>query len=805
MTRTLYITICVLIQAASSQMLVAQTVPTKAKIQLLAEVANVVPGQPFEVGLEFVIDDHWHIYWKNGGDAGIPPIVTWELPAGFTIGDLQFPAPTKYVDKAGLVSFIHEDRVMLMAKVTPPSSITESNVTIKGHVKYLVCDKICLRPDADVTLSLPVAKSGSESKPANAEAFSRAHRAQPLTESKYVTASASTTVSKFPVDTTFDLMLNVTIAKGHHIQSNTPFNEAFVKCEVFMEPAGEIFFEAPSYPKPNIHPVPTLGKVSEFAGNIQIEIPGEVYEAPKSYPVRFGGVIKYQVCTDKGRCYAPEALAFSVEVGKPSGSKVGSAITSPTGTTPTDVSPALGSTNVAADSDMPQTFFGLLAFAFLGGLILNIMPCVLPVISIKILSFVQQSKESPRRVVGLGLSFAAGMVISFWALAGLIIALKAFGNEIGWGFQFQSPRFVLIMIAVIFAFGLSLLGVFEITLPGATTTKLSAAQEREGFTGAFMKGVLGTILATPCTAPFLGPALGVAFKSSNTELFAIFTAIGFGMASPFIVLSAFPSWLRFMPRPGAWMEHFKQAMGFMLMGTVVWLMFTLGDQIGAPGLVWTAMFLIALTIACWILGKQTPLTPVGTRLIAWTFALGFAVGGWWLSFEGGWNKKTTVDVFVQDVRDSCLCAYSDAPPNIPQSAWDDGIPWQRWNKGWPERLAAQGYTVYVDYTATWCATCLANKKATLETERVRNFMRDNCVIPIKADFTLENPDILSDLNSFDRSGVPLNIIYPANQPEQPIVMPEQLVGRTTLVVDKLSEAGPSEYCTQTALATSPIQ
>jgi len=240
------------------------------------------------------------------------------------------------------------------------------------------------------------------------------------------------------------------------------------------------------------------------------------------------------------------------------------------------------------------------------------------------------------------------------------------------------------------------------------------------------------------------------------------------------------------------------------MGTVVWLMFTLGDQIGAPGLVWTAMFLIALAIACWILGKQTPMTPVGTRLVAWTFAIGFAVGGWWLSFEGGWNKKTTVDVFVQHVRDACDGVCADGPPIIPQSAWEDGIPWQKWNKGWPERLAAQGYTVYVDYTATWCATCLANKKATLDTERVRNFMRDNCVIPIKADFTLENPDILSDLNSFDRSGVPLNVIYPANQPEQPIVMPEQLVGRTTLVVDKLSEAGPSESCTQTALATPSV-
>ncbi len=800
--RSLYIASLILIQATCSSALWAQTVPTKAKLQLMADVDSVTPGQTFQVGLEFDIDDKWHIYWKNGGDAGIPPKVTWDLPPGFTISQLQFPTPRQYVDKTGLVSIIHEGRVMLLAQVKPPATLSDSTVTLKAHVKYLLCAEVCLRLKADVKFTLPVAKAGSDPKPANVESFARARNALPLTESKYVSVRANTSVSQFRVDTTFDLLLDVAIAKGHHIQSNTPLNKAFVKCEVFMEPAGEIFFDPPTYPKPKIHTLPTLGKISEYEGNFQIRIPGEVYEAPTSYPVRFAGIFKYQACTAKGRCYPPEALAFSVDVGTQSDNKVGTAITP---TKPGDLPPrSTTPTKVVGSSDLPKTFLGLLAFAFLGGLILNIMPCVLPVISIKILSFVQQAKESPRRVVGLGLSFAAGMVMSFWALAVLIIALKAAGNELGWGFQFQSPRFVLVMIAVIFAFGLSLLGVFEITLPGAATTKLSAAQEREGFAGAFMKGVLGTVLATPCTAPFLGPALGVAFRSTNMELFAIFTAIGFGMASPFIILSAFPSWLRFMPKPGAWMEHFKQAMGFMLLGTVVWLMFTLGDQVGAPGLVWTAMFLIFLAIACWILGRQTPMTPVGRRLVAWAFAVGFAVGGWWLSFEGGWNKKTTVEVFVQNVRDACDGVCANGPPSIPRSAWDDGIPWQRWNKGWPQQLAAQGYTVYVDYTATWCATCLANKKATLETKRVRQMMRDNCVIPIKADFTLENPDILTDLNSFDRSGVPLNVIYPANQPDQPIVMPEQLVGRATLVVDRLSEAGPSESCIHTALATPSV-
>jgi len=248
------------------------------------------------------------------------------------------------------------------------------------------------------------------------------------------------------------------------------------------------------------------------------------------------------------------------------------------------------------------------------------------------------------------------------------------------------------------------------------------------------------------------------------------------------------------------MEQFKHLMGFLLMGTVVWLMFTLGAQIGVGGLAWTGSFLVFLGLSCWILGLQTPLTPVPRRLLAWAAALVLAVGGWWFSFERDFGLQHMVD----EVRLAKVCPCAEDIPQLAAESWDQKIPWQHWPKGRPEFLAANGYTVYVDYTAVWCATCQANKAATLESRLVREQMRDQCVIPLKADFTLEDPDILADLHKFGRSGVPLNVIFPAGKPDDPIVMPEQLVGRAALVMDKLAEAGPTMDCTRMTSGTANV-
>ncbi len=790
----------------------------RAKVNLVSSVQAVVPGESFNVGLHFQIDEGWHIYWKNGGDAGTPPRATWTLPSGFTIGELQFPVPVLHIDAGTIVSNILEGEPVLLSRVSTPSALKGQTVTIAGKIKYLVCEKACLREEAEVSLELPVVSSGGKVELDNEKLFSRARKALPRDVSKYVSVSPSVTTQSFDAETKFDLVLNMEVAKGYHIQSNTPSNEAFIACEVFVDPFSEIDFSRPVYPKGKVRQDKVLGKLSEYEGKFTVRVPGEVWEKPKDVPIRFGGILKYQACTNTGKCFAPEAVSFSFTVGEKVGSAQSgealqddthlassdSAVDSGAEETVAAILPAGADESSAtgvANSSTP--FWKWLFWAFLGGLILNVMPCVLPVISIKVLSLVQQAAEEPRRVVKLGLTYCAGVLASFLALAVTMVVLKDAGEAKGWGFQMQDAGFVVIMVSIVFVFGLSLFGVFTITLPGAAMTKLSAAEEREGYLGTFLKGVLSTILATPCTAPFLGAVVGFAYASttSSGRLVALLMVVGLGMASPFILLSINPAWLRFMPKPGAWMEHFKQLMGFLLMGTVVFLMFILGHLIGVDGLIRASAFLVILAVAVWILGLQTPLTSAPRRLSAWCAATMLAVAGWMFAFTG----TSSIPNLVEDYNTSMACVGDTGSPALTDADWGRGkIPWQRWAEGRAKDLASQGYTVYIDYTAVWCATCITNKKAALETTAVRGKMQENCVVPIKADFTSENPAMFSEITDFDRAGVPLNVIYPAGKPNEPIVMPEILVGRTQFVVDKLIAAGPSETCVHTKTASATM-
>ena len=778
--------------------------PAKAKVELLASADALVPGEPIDLGIHFEIADGWHIYWRNSGDSGQPPRVTWSLPDGFTSGELQFPVPQTHVAAGSIVTNIIEGEPTLLATVTPPSALDGDHVTLSGKLRYLVCKETCLMEKADLSVSLPIRKPGDAAKPAHETIFKAARRALPKTASKYLSIDAIASQPTISPGDKFELRVNVDIKPGYHIQSHEPLNASFIKCELFVAPTEDVYFERPVFPKPKIRPVKVLGEVSEFEGKIEIRIPAELDAEAKAGPRAFGGVFRYQACNSKGNCFPPEALAFTHLVGQtdatPAAQVSPGGLTEPVKpltvaatTTPTSAASPMNSTGAdittepTEEDGVPNTLGTLLLFAFIGGLILNIMPCVLPVISIKILSFVQQAGEEPGRVFRLGLTFAAGILVSFEVLALTVVAFKAAGQHLGWGFQFQSPGFIIAMIGIIFVFGLSLFGVFTFTLPGATVTKLSVAEEREGYLGAFLKGVLATILATPCTAPFLGPALGVAFSSPTPRLMATFTAIGLGMAMPYVLLTAKPGWLSLLPRPGMWMEHFKQFMGFILMGTVVWLMYPLGALIGSTGLVWTLAFLAFLGLGAWLIGRQTPATPLARRLGLWTAAVLIVVVGWWNSF----GRASTLSDFMAEARKTRVGSnfYAQLIPS--EDEWKESIPWRPWSSGLAECLASDGHTVYVDFTADWCLTCLANKQATLESEAVRQRMKELCIVPLKADFTQEDPVILEELERFNRSGVPLNVIYPAGRPQDAFALPEQLVGRSQLVLDKLAAAGSS--------------
>jgi thiol:disulfide interchange protein DsbD len=419
--------------------------------------------------------------------------------------------------------------------------------------------------------------------------------------------------------------------------------------------------------------------------------------------------------------------------------------------------------SAAASSAKPvpaRGFLTFLFFGFLGGLILNLMPCVLPVISLKIFGFIQQAGQSRQKILRSGLAFAAGIFAWFVGLGLLLIILKAAGREVTWGgFQFTNPYFVLSLSVIVLVFALNLFGVFEISLPQTATRGLLSWTAGEGEAGSFFQGVFATVLATPCSAPFLGTALGFAFTQSAAIILSMFVAIAAGMSAPYLLLCAQPAWLRFLPKPGPWMAHVKQFMGFLLLATLLFLLYVLGAQRGSDALIWASCFLLIVSIVCWMKGAFiSPLASTWARAIAIiTMAILLALGG--IYFIG--------DKF----RSSRLVTGSQLAGG-----------WQAFT---PERLQeelAEGRSVFVDFTAAWCLTCKFNEASVLESTAVREAFQRRGIVKLKADWTNGDPVITKLLQQFGRPGVPLYVLYPGKSAE-PIVFPELLT--KSIILDKL--------------------
>ncbi len=414
-------------------------------------------------------------------------------------------------------------------------------------------------------------------------------------------------------------------------------------------------------------------------------------------------------------------------------------------------SPATAASASAQVSAQTGGLLKFLLFGFIGGFILNLMPCVLPVISLKIFGFIQHAGDSRGKIFGNGLAFAAGIFGWFLALALLMIGLKAAGHQITWAFQFTNPLFVVVMSAVVLVFALNLFGVFEITLPASATTGLLGWSAREGYAGSFFQGVFATVLATPCTAPFLGSALGFAFAASAGVILLMFGAIAAGMSAPYLLLTAQPAWLRFLPRPGPWMVHVKQFMGFLLIATLLFLLWVLGAERGPEAIVWTSAFLLALSIACWMKGAfLLPGATVLRRTVVLVLLLVLLLGSAWYFIGEKFSATKTVAT------------------SLTKSDW---VPFS------PERLQselAQGHSVFLDFTAAWCITCKYNEASVLESASVREAFERAGVVKMKADWTNADPVITKTLQQFGRVGVPLYVLYSAAAPDRPIVLPELL-------------------------------
>lgn len=425
----------------------------------------------------------------------------------------------------------------------------------------------------------------------------------------------------------------------------------------------------------------------------------------------------------------------------------------------------------------PHDIWFYLGYALVGGFILNFMPCVLPVIAIKIMSFIEQADEAPARVRLLGLTFSSGIILSFLALAAVVLAIRAAGQSVGWGFQFQSPAFVIVMCVIILLLSLSLFGLFYVSF-SAGQEGLDKLAQKEGYVGTFFKGVLATTLSTPCTAPFLGAALGFAFAQPDWVVLGIFFASGLGMSLPYLVFTAFPKLMKFFPKPGMWMEKFKESMGFVLMATVVWLMGVLGNQVGPDGVTWTGFFLVAIAFAAWIVSRFTDLTSDAKRKAkVWTVASLVGLGAFYFCIV----KQPSVSNGL----------FGGARQIAQQEEQGEGkIKWQPFTVDALNKTLAANNTVLLDFTASWCLTCKANESLILNSDNVKKKLEDLKVVTMKADWTNQDADITKLLNKFGRSGVPLYVVFPAGKPTEPIVLPEVIT--ESLVIEKLDQAGPSK-------------
>jgi thiol:disulfide interchange protein DsbD len=424
----------------------------------------------------------------------------------------------------------------------------------------------------------------------------------------------------------------------------------------------------------------------------------------------------------------------------------------------------IGAPQIAAAAQIAQPSRGLatfLFFGFIGGFILNLMPCVLPVISLKIFGFIKQSGDSRSKIFRSGLAFCAGIFVWFIALALLLITLKSTGRDVTWGgFQFTNAYFVLALSVVVLVFALNLFGVFEISLPQSLSRGMLASADRKDNLGSFFQGVFATVIATPCTAPFLGTALGFAFTQSPLVILSMFVSVAAGMGAPYFLLSAQPAWMKFLPQPGAWMVHVKQFMGFLLLATLLFLLYVLGAQRGLDGAIWASCFLLIVAIACWMKGAFiVPTASLFKRSFVLVLVIVLLLGSGFY-FIGDKFQSSKIDI---------------AQSNLPGD----------WQSFTPERLQSErdaGRAVFVDFTAAWCLTCKFNEKAVLENSEVRDAFQRHGVVKLKADWTNGDPAITKLLQQFGRPGVPLYVLYPGKS-QEPIVFPELLT--KNILLDKL--------------------
>ena len=678
---------------------------------LISENGTIQPGHSFWVAVQMHADDHWHAYWKNPGDAGMPPVIDWNLPEGFTVVQTLWPSPKRF-NVASSVGFGYEGDFALLVEILPPASAKEGTVDIAGQVRWVVCsDATCLPGESDITLSMLVSSTEPVAVAAQSDKFKQLWSKIPQKHEGIVAKRT---------DNLLEISFPHTDEETQKIESVEFFSEKHKTINDTVPPLFE-----PSAENPGQYTV--------------------VLEEIASEQLLKGILVLHTSSGDK---------AYTVDL---SVNNVGDDIAvALSDHEKSNTSEHVQQQSVHHDFDFKGGVVLAIIFAFIGGMLLNLMPCVLPVISFKILSFIKLSGESRKLIFKHGLAFSGGVLASFWVLASMLLVLQAYGRSAGWGFQLQEPLFVAILAAFIFVFGLSLFGMFELgtsimAKAGAVQGKPASGRE---LLGSFLSGVLATAVATPCTGPFLGSAVGFAVTLPPLQAMLIFTSLALGMSLPYLALAAFPSLLRFLPKPGPWMETFKQLMGFLMIASVIWLVWVFGAQSGSFAVTLLLAGFFFMAIACWIYGRwATPVCKKRTRAIGTAFALAFFVMGSYVVVQA-----------------SSSWAQAMGGHSLAHNASDT---WEEFSPKRVAELQKQGIPVFIDFTAKWCLICQANHLV-LSKDDVSQKFKEKGIVRMKADWTKRDEVIAEQLRKFGRNSVPLYVLYNGDEHSQPQILPQIL-------------------------------
>jgi len=627
--------------------------------ELVPSVTQVAAGETFKVIFAQDIDPGWHTYWLNPGDSGAPPSIRWQVPDGVEVSDFAYPYPER-IPYGPLMNYGYHDEVRLPFDVTIPESFADGELTLEGSGQVLVCADICIPQKVTLSLAVPIGPTRVDES--RVSYFEEA--------AALIPANLSVPTSFTASEDEIRLTIGLPSIQGDRIESVDYF---------------------PLVPDTIDNPSDQSFRMTEAGLELTL-VPGYSFEAADA---DFSGLLVIR--EDVG-----DGVVSSFQI----------------------IDSAAGAGAASAAGEVVETgLLMALVFAFLGGLILNLMPCVFPVLSIKILSLVESVHEEGESIRLHGWAYVFGVVASFIAIAAVLMALRAGGEAIGWGFQLQSPIVVSLLAYLFLVIGLNLMGVFEIALSVLDS-------EGKGYTGSISTGVLATVVAAPCTAPFMGAALGYALLQSPVTGILVFAALGFGMAVPYLLLCYSPALLSRLPRPGNWMVVLRQALAFPMFASAIWLVWVLGIQAGPTAMMQVLGGGLIIAFGIWLMQQSSGLLPRVISVVLIIVAL-------------------SVGVMQQPSTEPANMANADSP---------SGSPAQPYSSEALEEALAKG-PVFVNFTAAWCITCKVNELNALETTTVREAFLEKGITYLKADWTNEDPKTTAALQEYGRTGVPLYLLY----------------------------------------------